>query len=520
MKKYRSIILSLSLSGAFLAFPLNVNAQSIDPVTQAALDGYKQLLQENPNDYVTLYQRAAQYYLMKRYDDALQDLQAAIKATPDKDAEMKGGEYALISDIYSDQGDYKQALSAIDNALKLQSADYLMLYRKANLCLKLDKAEEAYQTFNRMLGINSRSQEAFFGMAQAQLMLKHPGEAVGLIEKGEALGKTSYQTYCRIGNIYNGAGAYADAAKYYLKAFSMAPDKPEPVQLLAELAKTHYPAVETGFNSLLNKGGDQAGMYYMLGRLSMATGHYQQADNCYTVLLQQTGNPSAAILAGASEAALYRDKLSEAQVFIDNALKKEQRADYFVLKSKIETALGNSDSAIFAAQNALKATPADKDASMALAEAYISARKGNDALSVLNDIITSDPSDVRALMLRAFVNFELINDGKAAVADYTRISRMETLNTFSDNSMRALAMALSGHVPAGDSLMKQLLHNDRDKTAEDYYDAAVYYAQTGNLVEGDKMAKKAVELGYENLYRLNSDKIANLTIAPIRHLMN
>ena len=36
-------------------------AQQINPITKAVLDGYDLTLKENPKDYETLYQRAAQY---------------------------------------------------------------------------------------------------------------------------------------------------------------------------------------------------------------------------------------------------------------------------------------------------------------------------------------------------------------------------------------------------------------------------------------------------------------------------
>lgn len=517
MNRFNRYILTLSLAAAVGS--VNSQGQTIDPVTQAALDSYAQLLKENPGDYMTLYQRAAQYYMMKRYDEALADLHSALKVTPAKDVEMKAGEYSLISDIYSEKKDYKEALSAIDSALALQGSDYLMLFRKANLCLKVNKPEEAYKNFSRMQAINSRSQDAYFGMAQADLMMNRKEDALLLIQQGESLGATNYITYCKIGNLYKGAGDDYDAGINYLKAFSMQPDKPEPIQQLAQLASSNYRSLEMAFNNCISKSTNPSEMYYLLGRLSLASGHYRQADNCYTLLMEEMESPTPAILAGAAEACYYRDKQKEAAVYINNALSKEQRAEYYIVKANIENASDNTQAAIASAQAALKLNPADNKARMALAISYIMQRNGESAINNLNDIIAENPSDIRALMLRAYVNFELLDNAKASVADYVRISRMDPEDSFRGNCMKALAMALSGQLQEGNQLMKDLLKDDKHKTADAYYDAAVYYSQTGNLEEGIKMARKAIEMGYENLFELYTDKTANLTISPIRHLL-
>ena len=91
--------MKMNLKRIFLAFgifiSMSVYAQQINPITLAMFDGYKQLLDENPKDYFTLYQRSAQYYRLSMYDLALTDIEKAITYTPEKETEMLSQEYVL-----------------------------------------------------------------------------------------------------------------------------------------------------------------------------------------------------------------------------------------------------------------------------------------------------------------------------------------------------------------------------------------------------------------------------------------
>ena len=77
-----------------LCFNLTVSSKQIHPLTQAMLDGYEQILKENPNDYFTLYQRAQQYYKLSMYVEAQKDITRAIELTPKSENEMLGSQYS------------------------------------------------------------------------------------------------------------------------------------------------------------------------------------------------------------------------------------------------------------------------------------------------------------------------------------------------------------------------------------------------------------------------------------------
>ncbi|MDE6217658.1 MAG: hypothetical protein K2F64_01505, partial [Muribaculaceae bacterium] len=129
---------------------MSVFSQQIDPLTKAMLSGYDELLKENPKDYQTYYERAAQYYQLSLYDRAFNDIAKALEFTPAKEAAMVAQEYSLLSDIAVAAKDYQKALTAIERALAISPDSYADLYRKGNVLLYLNQPQEAYNTFKSM----------------------------------------------------------------------------------------------------------------------------------------------------------------------------------------------------------------------------------------------------------------------------------------------------------------------------------------------------------------------------------
>lgn len=82
---------------------LTMQAKPIDPITQAVLNAYDKMLSEDPGDYNTLYERAMQYYQLEQYSQALDDVDRALRITPENEKELKAKEYELQGSIYAMQ---------------------------------------------------------------------------------------------------------------------------------------------------------------------------------------------------------------------------------------------------------------------------------------------------------------------------------------------------------------------------------------------------------------------------------
>lgn len=514
MLRVRFIIFS-----AVILLSVNIYAQELNPMTKAVLKGYEKLLEEDPTDYETLYQRSSQYYQLSMYDNALNDIIKAIEYTPVKKKLVLAGEYSLMSDIYVEMKEYEKALSAIDSSLSLNSMDYANLYKKGNICLYLKKPDEAYRVFSSMHRIKSRSQEAFYGMARADIMRGKKSEAYGFIKQIEDVDPSGYITYCRIGELYEDLHEDENAAANYLSAVSLSDSNSyRPLESLISLAKRNYGAVESAIKFAVSKSNNPVSLYFIEANIAMQSGNYNQAYDCFKQLLSYNQAQTASVLNSMAKCCLALNRLSEAQNYSAMSISREAGYDNYLTRSEVERACGNPAQALLAATRALRLDGNSTQALIESALANMENRDGKAALQTLNEAVITDPTDTYATMLRAFVYFEMLDDAESAMEDYRNVASIKE-DSFPSLMYKALAQTLSGKKLDGDETMKKALGDKKELAKDDYYYAAVYYAQTGDLVKGKEMIENAIKAGYQNQYNLYADTTANLSIAPLRHLL-
>lgn len=492
------------------------SAQQINPITQAVLNGYAEILKENPGDYFTLYERAAQYYRINRYDDALNDITKAVELTPAKETDLRLSELSLLADVAVETKNYELALKAIDEALTLNPSNYANVYKKGNIQLHLNRPEDAYRTFSSLQSLKSRSQEAYFGMAKAKIMQQDFTEAADLMKEAEAADPTNYLTFCRLGDLYVDMGQPENAATNYLVGFTMADDSSRPLESLISLADRNYDAVATALDFAAEKADNKLPILFLKGNIACESGHFSQADDALTRLLSIPDARIASVYARQATARLGLNDIKGAEAAINAALDKEQKPEYYILRSAIDLAKGEPAQGVIDATQAINANPADVDALIARAESQIALSDAKGALESLNQAIMTSPDDFKALLLRAYVNQELAGNGKAAVGDLNRII-LETPESFPGIAVKGIAQAKSGKKLDADATVEKGLSSNSGKDA--LYWAAIYYAQTGSLEKANEMINKAIYAGYQNQYNLRSALTPWLNISPIRHLM-
>lgn len=491
-------------------------AQRINPITKAVLDGYTEIIRENPKDYETLYQRAVQYYNLSLYDQALADAEAALRYTPEKNnAILREQEYSLLSDIYIQQKQYEKAFDAVSKALALEPDSYANTYKLGNVCLYLNKPEEAYAAFKTMQRMKSRSQEAFFGMARASIMLGNKSEAESLMKEAENADPSNYLTYCRLGDLCRELGEPEKAATNYLAAYSMANDPRRPLESLVDLSRKSPDAVNRALDYAISRSDSKLPLYYMKASLSLESGNYRDAENAAQALLKLPDGLDASVYRMLALSQHAQQRHEEAAANMDMAIKYRPDSENEVIKAGILLATDPKA----ALEYTEKAVRLDADYVPALitgAKANIMLGDGDKALALLNSAVMIDPGNLEALTLRGYVNSNLLNDGKLGVMDYQRAAAGES-DAFPEFAYQALAKAKAGKQLDGDAIIEKALAADSGKDA--CYYAAVYYAQTGRLDKSVEMAGRAISQGFQNNYLLYESKEPGFNLQPIRHLL-
>lgn len=505
--------LLLSAGGCLLG-----NAQQINPMIEAVLNDYNEMLAENPKDYVTLYDRSSQYYTLGDYNRALSDIDMAIENIPAKETDYLKSAYSLKSDILLAQKDYAGASAAIEKALAITPVSALDLYKAGNIYLLSNKPKEALQVFQRLQRENSRSQEAFYGMAKANVMMGKTDEAVRLISEVENLGKQSFVTYCRIGDLYTDMGRYGDATTNYVIAYTMTDDNSRPLESLKYIAGKEPAAVMQTLNGIIDSKPDNVSLNYIKAILAYDLEMYAQAEKACKDLAAGLEEESPAIYRMMAMSQLAQNNIDEALKSIE-AAEKLAPDNIGVITDKAEILLSkNPKEASRLAEQALKAKPDDTHQLMLAANAAILAGDYQTALGHLNGLILSNPSAGEALLIRGYVNSEGLKDGKSGVTDYTRAG-----NVKSDDSVHGMVVSALGKAKSGKKLDSEGIINEAIQKAgtdrDALYQIAIYYAQTGNLEKAKEFVDKALLNGYGNIYNLKTNPSPIFNLAPIHHLL-
>lgn len=479
------------------------------------LNGYAELLKENPKDYQTLYERAAQYYSLSQYDNAHSDLVKALEYTPAKDKVLRESELSLMADVAIEMKNYDLALQSIQEALQLSPDNYAYTYKEGNILLYLNRPEEAYKVFSSMQTMKSRSQEAYFGMAKACIAMKNFQEAEDLMKEAENADATNYLTYCRLGDLYMDMEQPENAATNYLLGFTMAKDSQRPLESLIALAGSNYNAVATALDFAAEKAENRIPILFLKGNIACESGNFSQADAALTQLLSYQEAKIPGVYARLATAKMGENDIKGAMQAIENAITLGGGADEYALKSQIDLASGDASKALQDAAKALTLNADLTEAMIAKAKAQIALNDGDGALGTLNEAIMMNPENQEALLLRAYTNQEVLKNAKAATGDLNRVI-LEEAEVFPAVTYKGIAQAKAGKKLDADATVENALKDNTGK--DDLYWAAVYYAQTGNLEKANELLEKAVYIGFQNQYAIKGDTTPWLNLGPIRHL--
>lgn len=504
------------LGMAFLSMG-NVMAQQINPMTEAVIRNYSDILAENPKDYLTLYDRATQYLSIGDFTRALSDVEMALEYTPDKDVDYKVAEYSLKSDILSSQKDYQGALAALNEALKINASAQTELYKLGNIYLLTNQPKEALQAFQRLQRENTRSQEAFYGMAKANALLGNTEEAVNLINQIETLGKQSFVTYCRIGDLYVDMNKLPEATSNYMIAYAMADSSTRPIESLKFLVKKNPAVVMDAIDKNIEANPDNVTLNYVKAIVAYDGGLYDKVEKACKDLAKGLEKDSPAVYRMMALSQLALDKREEAKQSIATAEGLEPNSNGILIDKAMIFMHDDPAKANEFAEKALIAHPDDEETLLLAAKSAMLSGKYKEAQAHLGNIILSDPSNIEALLLRGYLNSDLLKDGKAGVADYTRAGNVKTDDPYQ------MALSALGKAKIGKRLDSEGIIGDAIAKAgnnkDNLYIIAVYYAQTGNLEKAKEFADKAVANGYSNIYNLKSNNEPLLNLSPIHHLM-
>lgn len=511
-------ILKISLTYALIGVASVAGAQQLNPITEAVLQQYNEILAENPKDYITLFDRASQYYELGDFNRALSDIDMALEYTPAKESEYRVAELNLKSDIQTTQKNYSGALKSVQDGLAIEPSSQPLQYKQGNLYLLTSNPQEALKSFQQLQRISPRSQEAFYGMAKANALLGKNQEASDLLEEVKKFGSQTPVTYCRIGDLYADMGNYNDATANYLLAYTMDATGTRPLESLRFLARKDPSKVMAALNGIIADSPENYAFNFVKAMLAYEGGMYSEAEKAGLELQDKLENESPEVYRLLALSQLAQNKMNDA---VSNIKKAEALApdNVSLLSDKALILSTTSPSEAYTASaKALSLAPENESIMLIAAKTAMESGKYEEAQKLLNNLVLNDPSNGEALILRAYLNTEFLKDGKAGVTDYTRAGNISQNGDVRNMVIAALGKSKSGKKLDADGIIGEAVEK-AGNNKDDLYYIAIYYAQTGNLEKAKSFVDKAVANGYSNIYNLKTNNTPLLNLTPIHHLL-
>ena len=177
-------------------------AAATDPAAQQnpELAQLNQLLAQNPKDDSLLYRRAAVYYQLEGYDEALKDLAAAINLDS-----LHPQYYNLLADVLLDYGrpnDSKRAIDVLQTAARLFPDRLPILLKLAEIQLIVRQHGDAMASLDKVFRRDPQNADGYFVAGRIALDMGDTARAITALQKSVQFDADNADAWRFLGRIF------------------------------------------------------------------------------------------------------------------------------------------------------------------------------------------------------------------------------------------------------------------------------------------------------------------------------
>lgn len=517
MKLTSRVIISLALlmcaQGA-IAMPGDDDKELKQQVNEAVMQVYNEQLEQEPNDYNTLFARANQYYFNGNNLKALDDVSAALDLIPAKEKELRFDALMLRAKIYDARQNYEGELADLKEASGITPSSLSCIDMLAKVSYNLgdyDASEKNYQTILRE---NPTNYDALYGLAKIEVKRNNYEKAAGYVDKAVNLFTAEPQVYINRADVLNMMEQYEPAAQDLISALSVGNSETEALRALTEMSNKHYEAVMEALGNSINKAPRVGMFYYIRSQIAMSHFHYAQALKDLKAIIKNNLYDYSGIYYGAAKCQFELMQYGEALANINKALKMDAKEiDYYILKADIVRYNGdggNYDDADAVLDLAANLNPDYAPMLLAKAHLLIAQRKNEDAVRTINAIVMNDASNAEALLLRGWVYKYRMQKVDLAKSDFEKM----LLNGEGLTSLRGFALHELGRADEARAWAKEIINANAAPGGEAYYYAAALLSDMDDNDQAYKYLESGLAYGFGSAFELkvNEDPYVNLKL--------
>lgn len=512
MNTFRKIFAAFLLALAF-----NASAVIDNPVTLAVLKVYDAQLQQNPNDYLTWFRRANEYYRHSEYVRALDDVNKAIGLAPGSDTDLRFQAYMLRAGIYNQTHKPELALADLNSAIALDPENYAAIYQKANTEFELGNYGAARVDYTRLQRFNSRSTEALLGLARCSVKENNLSAANDYLQQAVDFDANNPEIYSRRATVRRLMGDHNGAVDDLIVALSLKSDDPKAIEMLVEYGNTNYPATIAGLTNAISLAPDNGLYRYLRAVIAQAHFNYVAAIDDFQEIVDRRLYNYHGINASIARCLYGLGRYNEALNQIDEALGHSTNvADYYVLRSQILRALGRNDEAIDAAARALAVSPEYVPGLVEMAVNYIDKKEYNLASGLLGEASMSDANDPSVYLLRAWLHQNFLNQPVAAKGFNEQALNVENYGDHNVKSLRGFALLNLGRTDEAIEWMETIIREVPDNDGLINYYGTCFYDLQGQDEKALECAERSLKAGYSDNHNWMKNSDGQINVAALR----
>lgn len=478
-----------------------------------ALDLLNEMLDGSPNHLDSRFLRAKIFRNAEKYDNALRDVNYAIRNYKGKPAVFKSTLYGLRGAIYDDMERYSDAakdyqmasrLAKKDNPERVQS--YMFDY--AQSLYNADDLTSAESVYFQMLKIDECDVAAMVGLSRNYMDQKKYEEAMKYIKMAESYNESYSEIYRFKMQILDKMGKTDDSVDAALKYMEM--DDDAPTSVVAEYAGKHYTYAVAKVKAEMNKENASSNWILLLTNLYEDHGDYAKAIELYDKVETEYGTNA---LINVYRANCY-EEIGEYQKAIWDLTKalELQPGNEYILSSRGDTyrSAGMYDKAIADYSEAMEIDPSRSYCYYARGWSY--ELSGNDAKAMADyDAGIDLDKEFPYLFLSRGEQYKKQGKTELANADFEKVLDIETIAE--DGSCRHYALHALGRDQEAIEWMDKIIEN-APYYAGNWYDKACLLARMGRTDEALKALETAFEKGFRSFAHLEHDD----DMDPLRNL--
>lgn len=517
MKTIKKIIIALSLS----ALSISVTAQNsqLNPMTQAMMNAYQKLIDENPQDYETYLKRANEYYRYNQYLRALNDVDEALKYTPEDEKDTRFQALCLRANIYENTGKRSEALNDLNAALRLYPDNYVTLYQRANVEYELGQYGDAKLDYQRLYRLNARSLEGLFGMARCAVKENNLGLANEYADQAVATAPSQSDVYTRRASVRRMMGNNTGAVDDLILALSTDNSNNKALRELVNMSDEDYTAAITGLSNAIRQAPRVGMFYYIRAVIAMNHHRYLAAIGDFKTIVDENLYDHPGLYRSMAECSYALGNYAQASADIEYAIgSTPDNASFYVTLAKVRRAQWRAEDALDAAEKSLSKSPGNAEALAQKALALVDLKCYQEASDAIGEAILYDAEAPYYYMIRGWILSSYLNKPENASTFYGRVIDLINPDDKSIKSLQGFALLFTGkRAEAVEWIEKQLAENADTDGLVNYY-AACLYSQAGMTDKALDCMERALSNGYANAHDWNRNNDARINVSPLRDL--